>query len=316
MKNLSFVLFLIVLVGCSSNLNKVEKSKDLMNTTFIITVYDNDQQKAEAAIQSAFDEISRIESLLSPTIETSEVNILNRNGQIENYSDDLFLNMQKSLYYSNISDGAFDITVQPILDLYTMAFSTLKRPPTDAEIKDEQKKVNYKNIEFSRDKIKLKQGMKITLGGIAKGYGVERAAEVLEQNGVTHALINTKSSIRAVGVKDDIDWSVALQNPRDPSEYVTLIRLDNNSISTSGDYERYFDDNFKFHHIVNPKTGYSAGELISVTIVTGNSFDADALSTAVFVLGRQKGMELIEKLGVKGLIITKDKEIIRSGGFD
>jgi len=106
-----------------------------------------------------------------------------------------------------------------------------------------------------------------------------------------------------------------LENPRNKQEYITIIPLNNNAVSTSGDYERYFNENKTFHHIVNPKTGYSAIELISVTIITDNAMDADALSTSVFVLGKEKGLKLIEDLGVKGLIITREKGIIKSSGF-
>jgi len=310
------VIFVLLVTSCAP-LKKTEEARDLMNTSFTITVYDSDIPKSEKAIEMAFKEIERIESLLSHTKNTSEVYRLNRDGTIEGYSEDLYVNMQKALYYSEISEGAFDITVQPILDLFTKTFSELKRPPTEDEIKKALELVNYKNIEFSRQKIKFKKAdMKITLGGIAKGYAVEKAAEILEKNGIKHALVNAKSSIKAIGNKGNEDWIIALQNPRNPKEYVTVINLNNKSISTSGDYERYFDENKTFHHIIDPKTGYSADDLISVTIITDNAFDADALSTSVFVLGKEKGLDLIKRLGnAEGLIITRDKEIIKSSGF-
>ena len=310
------ILALLLLAGCTAPLDKYEESKSVMNTTFTITVYDTDAQRAQAGIESAFKEMGRIESLLSHTLKTSEVYRLNAEGEIESFSDDLYYNMEKAIYYSNLSDGSFDITIQPILDLYTKTFSEEKRPPTKEEVNEELKKVGYKNIEFSRDKIKLQPGTKITLGGIAKGYAVEKASEVLRKDGIEHALINAKSSIMAVGNKGDDDWAIALQNPRDAIEYISILKLNGNAISTSGDYERFFDDSKKYHHIVNPKTGYSAEELISVTIIADSAFDADALSTAVFVLGKEKGMELIEKLpSVERLIITGDKKIIKSSGF-
>jgi len=122
--------------------------------------------------------------------------------------------------------------------------------------------------------------------------------------------------MRAIGNKGEENWQIALQNPRNKNEFLTVIPLNNTAVATSGDYERYFDDSKKFHHIVNPKTGYSALELMSVTIITEKAIDADALATSVFVMGKEKGLELIESLdNVEGLIITQEKEIIKSNGF-
>jgi FAD:protein FMN transferase len=124
-------------------------------------------------------------------------------------------------------------------------------------------------------------------------------------------------NMRAFGKKPEGVWNVALADPRDANNYITVIPMDNNAVSTSGDYERYFDDEMKYHHIINPKTGYSATELISVTIVTDNAFDADSISTTVFVLGKERGMKLIESMpGVEGLIITREREILKSSGFN
>ena len=235
--------------------------------------------------------------------------------------EDLIETINRSIYYGDLSDGAFDITVQPVLDLYTYSFTELKRPPTDEEIKSAVKEIGYKNIVINGTSIEFtKPNMKITLGGIAKGYAVEKAINILKQKGIKHALVNAGGNMRAIGNKgnktNNEKWSIALQNPRKTDEYITLIYLDNNAVSTSGDYERYFNENKTFHHIINPKTGYSATDLISVTIVADNAYDADALSTSVFVLGPEKGLKLIESLdNVEGLLITRDKQIIKSFGW-
>ncbi len=327
-KNIGYFIFImrkiillliisLLMVGCQQSLKKTEVTKELMGTTVTITVYDDNKEEAERVIDLAFKEIERIDRLLSNYKNDSEVSLLNKNGFIENPSNDLLYNVKKALSYSEISQGAFDITVQSILDLYTDSFQNKKRAPTDEEIKETMELVNFENIFIEFKKISFKkEGMKITLGGIAKGYAVDKAVDVLEKNGIKHALVNMKSSIRAIGNKGTEDWTIALENPRNKNEYITIIRINNNSLSTSGDYERYFDEDKKFHHIINPKTGYSADELISVTIITDKAIDADALSTSVFVLGKEKGLKLIEKTeSVEGLLITKDKEIIKSKGF-
>jgi thiamine biosynthesis lipoprotein len=288
-----------------------------MGTFVTITVISNDEGKAENAINLAFKEMERVESLLSEYKLKSEVSLLNKNGFLNNASEDLLDNIKKAMYYSELSDGAFDITVKPILELYKNSFKIKKRAPTEEEINETLVLVNYKNIEIKGRRIKfLNDEVKITLGGIAKGYAIDRAMGVLQENGIKHGLVNAGGDMRAIGDKNGQPWRIALENPRNKSQYIAIIYLENESVATSGDYERYFDPEKKFHHIVNPKTGHSARELISVTIIAENAIDADALATSVFVLGYKKGLQLIENLdNVEGLLITKDRKIIKSSGF-
>lgn len=317
LKKMIILLFVVLLITSCSSQQKIEQTRELMGTIATITVYNEDKESAEKAIEAAFKEMERIEGLLSNYKNTSEVYLLNENGEIDNASNELIYVLGKSLSYGDLSEGAFDITVQPILDLYKHTFEELKRPPTDEEIKETLKLVGYEKIFIKNRHVEFTEpNMKITLGGIAKGYAVDKAIDVLQDQGIKHALVDMKSSIRAIGNKGTEDWSIALQNPRNKDEYITIIRMDDNSLSTSGDYERYFNENMTFHHIINPKTGYSATELISVTIIADNAMAADALSTSVFVLGKEKGLELIERSNnVEGLIITREKEIIKSSGF-
>ncbi len=287
-----------------------------MGTFVKITVVSADMGKAESAISEAFIEIERIEKLMSAFLETSQVYQLNENAEVE-ADEELKFVIKESIVYSDISEGAFDITVQPILDLYSYSFSELKRPPTDEEIEETLKLVNYNKINIDRNKITLQPGMKITLGGIAKGYAIDKAIESLENNGILNALVNVGGDMRAIGMKPGAElWRIALQNPRNKDDFITTIPFTNKAIATSGDYERYYSPDKKAHHIVNPKTGTSATELISVTIIAETALKADSLATSVFVLGKEKGLELIENLGgIEGLIITEDGEIIKSSGF-
>jgi len=311
MKRTIFLLLLILIAGCTS-LKKVEQTKELMGTFVTITVYGS----GESAITSAFEEIERIDNLLSTYKQGSETSLLNKEGFLESPGDDLIYNLERSAYYSKISNGAFDITVKPILDLYSYTFSEMGRAPDEIEINNTLDLIDYSNIIINNNSITLKKGMQITLGGIAKGYAIDKAIGVLKQNGVKHALVNAGGDMMAIGNKGNEDWRIALENPRDKEEYITIIYLDDMAVCTSGDYERYFDDSKKFHHLVDPRTGYSASELISVTIIANKAIDCDGISTSVFVLGREKGLELVESLdGVEGLLITREKEIVKSGGF-
>lgn len=303
-------------VNANSTFQKISLTEELMDTFFTITVYSDKPETAETAIRSAFNEIKKVEFELNVYIDDSEISRLNRKKILESPSKDLELNIARSLYFSNLSGGAFDITVLPILDLYNRSFTDKNSVPSGEMIKKELKKVDYRRVIIKDREIKIGDDQSITLGGIAKGYAVEKAVETLKRHNINMALIDAGGNIRALGKKPEGVWNVAMADPRDMSNYITVIPLDNNAVSTSGDYERYFDNNMKYHHIINPKTGYSATELISVTIVTDNAFDADALSTSVFVLGKEKGMKLIESLpSVEGLIITREKEILRSSGF-
>jgi thiamine biosynthesis lipoprotein len=207
--------------------------------------------------------------------------------------------------------------VQPELDLYSWSFGEKGRPPTAAEIADVLRLVDYRRIRIEENRIVLGPGQRITLGGIAKGYAVDRALETLRKHGVRRALVDAGGDIGTLGSRGaGRDWVVALRNPRQPQQYVTRIRAAGTAVVTSGDYERYFDEQRSFHHIVDPRTGYSATELISVTVVAGDAFDADAISTSVFVLGAEKGLILVESMdAVDALLITRERNILRSSGF-
>ena len=137
---------------------------------------------------------------------------------------------------------------------------------------------------------------KISLNGLLKGYALDRATEILTKQGIKHALININGDLKAIGKKtEQEDWQIALQNPRNPLHFITILLVNNKAVTTSGDYRLYFDENKKYHHIINPKTGYSATELISVTIIGDNALQADGLATTVFVLGSKEGLKLINK---------------------
>ena len=297
----------------------IEKTEQMLGTYATITIIDGNTTKANLAMNDAFEEIKRIEELMSLYSNGSEVAFLNRNGtNWVTLSDDTVYVIKRAEYYSKISNGSFDITCNPLLNLWMVKAKKEKRMPTSAEINDTRELVGYKHliIDIEGDKSRArfdKEGMSITRGGIAKGYAIDCACEKLAKDGIKHALVNIGGDMRAVGDKNGVPWEIALQNPRNKEEYITIITLDNESVATSGDYERYFFENGRrIHHIINPKTGYSADECISVTIIAKNCVDADAFSTSVFVMEPEKGKALLDDIGVKGLIVSSDKRIIKS----
>lgn len=262
--------------------------------------------EAKRALCAAFDEIERINDLMSIHRENSEVSVLNRNGFYRGISTDTKCVLERARYLSELSDGAFDVTILPILRLWERSACTGK-VPTDAEIGGTLGLVNYKNIVVENSSIKFrKAGMGITVAGVAKGYAVDKAIEALKRVNIRHALVNAGGDIRVIGGKTEtVPWRIAIRDPRDKTRIVTDIELREQAIATTGTYQRSFSD------IINPRIGRPAQGLLSSTIIAEKAIDADILSTCVFILGAERGIELLGRLnGVKALLITRAGDIL------
>ncbi|MFH1834778.1 MAG: FAD:protein FMN transferase [Methanobacteriota archaeon] len=315
------IIVLLLASGCVLNPQSSEYSetRNLIGTFITVTVYSQDENSALKAINSSFERMSELGDELSHYSKTNQVFQLNSIGfgNLIPVSSDLGIVINKSLQYSELSDGAFDVTVQPLVNLWSRVGSNGSYPK-EFEVELLRGFVDYRNLEFNGSHAWFKKyNMSVTFGGIAKGYIVDQGLEVLRSMNVSHALINAGGDIGVYGGKPGGGgWSLALQNPRDKSDYITVIEISDGAVATSGDYERYYTEDKKVHHIIDPRTGYSATELISATIIAPTATDADALSTAVFVLGPEEGLRLVESLdGIEALVITEDKEIKRSSGF-
>jgi thiamine biosynthesis lipoprotein len=287
--------------------------KDVKNTlgTFVaITILHPNVDEGTRALRAAFDEVYRIHDLMSVHNQNSEVGTLNRKGHYEGLSKDTKYVIQRANYFSELSDGAFDITVLPILKLWE-ANARRNKVPTDAEISRTLELVNYKNILLEDNYIGFrKAGMGITLAGVAKGYAVDHAVETLRQGNVRHALVNAGGDIRTMGGKTDIvPWKVAVRDPMNKTRTVTTVELYDQAIATSGTYQRPFND------IINPKEGRPVQGVLGSTVVTQNAIDADILATCMFALGAEKGVELLGRLdGSKAFIMTCDRTILHWSG--
>ncbi len=275
----------------------IEGTRNIMGTSVAASIIHHDVDVAKEAMALAFNEMYKIDDLMSVYRANSEVRSLNESGFYEGASADTIRVIERANHYSRLSGGAFAITVLPIMTGIRFTRSTLEL-------------ANYENLLIGNGNIGFKKaGMGITLGGIAKGYAVDRAIEVLRQNGIERALINAGGDIRTIGGRTaEVPWRIALRDPDNRKERVTVIELCDKAIATSGNYERF--------HIVNARTGCVAQEMMSATVIAENAMDADALSTTIFLLGVEKGMELVERLsGVEALVITNDRRILRSSGF-
>jgi len=286
-----------------------------MGTVVSITVVEQEGIPATVAIDAAFAEIERIDRLMSTYDPESELSALNRDGSIEAGADLLEV-VRRALEVHRLSGGAFDPTVEPLLELYGSSFQDRGGPPSPAEIRAALALVDAGRISIEGRQISLPAGGRITLDGIAKGYAIDRAIDALWKRGVRGALVNAGGDVRALGRKGGVPWSVALENPRDPREFLTTIPLEELAVATSGDYRRFFDPERKVHHILDPRSGESASGVISVTVTAPTAMTADALATAVFVLGVEEGIELVEELdGIEALLVTEERRVVTSSGW-
>ncbi|MGM0366281.1 MAG: FAD:protein FMN transferase [Actinomycetota bacterium] len=321
-KNLMAVVLAVVLstgFGCNfKTYSRFDQTREMMGTFVSIAVYAENQRQAESAMDAAFTEISQIESIATIFDERSEASLLNADGYIDNPSGHLVRLITESKNYHQISGGAFDITVQPILELWQAG---LWKEPEEVQremLDRSMELVGSDMIEVSNDRIEFeKENMKITLGGIAKGYAVDRALEVLKEEGIRHALVNAGGDIMTTGPKPDGGyWTIALENPDNREEKIAVLNVADKAVTTSGNYERYFDPEKEAHHIIDPRTGYSSDQCISTTIVSNSCMDADVLATSIFVLGPRQGIELVNRLdGVEALIIDNERNIHKSDGL-
>jgi len=268
------------------------------NTRILMGTFWEVQSPDKRASEIVFNEVSRLDRLLSKYQAISEISTLNRTGKLK-VSAETFYIIKKSKEFWKISDGAFDITVAPLVELW--GFSDQKtRVPDESEIKSTLKLIGSDKIILQENNFMVEftlPGMKIDLGAIAKGYAIDCAVKKLKAAKINSCLINAGGQVYALGTKFSLPWKIAVKNPR-KSGILETLELKNQSASTSGDYEQFFFQNKKrYGHIIDPKTGYPVDrQITSVTVIAEDGLTADAVSTAIFVLGRIKSEELFKKL--------------------
>lgn len=318
---LIFVIFFINILGCSGE-EYYKETLLYMDTKIDIAVYGAGKKQSQEVIEAISEEMQRLEKILSRHIPGSDVNRINEAAGLHpvKVEPETILVTRRALEIAELSGGAFDPTVGALLELWGWGTEKL-RVPSDEEINSVLPLVDYKAIEIDEENSTVfltKRGMKLDLGGIAKGFIVERSQEIARQFSLKGMFINAGGDISILGEKPSGEkWRVAIQSPRDPQKWVAILEIEGGNVTTSGDYERYFEEEGKlFHHILDPQEGFPADELSSVTILAPDVVTADALSTAVFVLGKDKGLQLLESLeGIEGVIIDKQGEIFVSGGL-
>jgi len=296
-----------------------------MGTDVSITLWHPDKNGAEKLLAKGMAEMRRIDRTLSPWIKDSELERVNRLAaqSPQPVSPELEHLVQKSLYYSKVSGGAFDITFASVGWLYDYR---KQQQPTSDQLKQLLPAINYRWLALDQRQHTLAfkhKNVRIDLGGIAKGHAVDRVAAILKREGVSHASISAGGDSRILGDRKGRPWMIGIKNPRDGGQKekkaAIVLPLENTAISTSGDYERYFIDpttGTRIHHIINPRTGESAQGVVSVTVLGPDGSDTDPLSTTLFVLGVEKGLALINRMtGFDAVIIDRHGKVFFSDGL-
>ncbi|WP_242824193.1 FAD:protein FMN transferase [[Clostridium] dakarense] len=321
-----FMLTVLVvgLIGCAKETKQsqpLSRTEIFMGTAVTIKIYDNQDEKI---MDKVFKRVKEMEDLVSINKDGTELDRLNENAGIKpiNVSDFTLEIIEKGLEYSRLSNGGYDITIGPLVKLWSIGLPEAK-VPTEQEIKETIKYVDYSKVKINKSKNEIflaEKGMIIDLGSIAKGYAADEIAKLLKDEGVKKAIIDFGGNIYALGSKEkDKKWKVGIQNPFDErGNIVGSIKIEDKSLVTTGVYERFIkEDETTYHHILNPKTGYPFETNIQgVSIIADKSIDADALSTLIFTEGLENGLKLIESLdGIDAIFITDKKEVFITDGI-
>lgn len=292
-----------------------------MGTIVEFTLFGEDKSGFEAATNAAFAEIDRLEAMMSSYKEGSEVSRITKSAGIkaEKVSPEVIAVLKTALKIAELSGGAFDPTIGALSRNWGFS-GELKIIPSKEAVEESRKLVDYRgvNIDEAAGTVKLaKKGMTLNLGGVAKGYIIGRAGHILKERGVASAIAKAGGDMYVFNFTEkQKPFVIGIQNPRDEKKLIGTLSISNGAVSSSGDYERFFiKDNVRYHHILDPKTGYPAQGMQGVTIITADPALSDAMSTAVFVLGPSKGMELVKKLDADALLIDSSGNTTYTDGF-
>jgi thiamine biosynthesis lipoprotein len=294
----------------------------IMGTRIFVELWaeDRDQQRAEQAIDAVMNEMRHIDDSMSVYKSTSEVSRVNALAakQPVKISRELFRLLTTALEYSRITEGAFDITYASVGYMYDFREH---RRPSEQQIESALPAVNYRHVllDAARSTVRFSQpGVRIDLGGIAKGYAVDRGIEILQARGFTHALVNAGGDSRVIGDRFGKPWIIGIRHPDHPDQVITRVPLTDRAFSTSGDYERYFDEGgVRYHHIIDPHTGHSASKVRSATVMAPTATRTDGLSKTAFVLGPDEAMKIYNTLDdVDAILVTPEGRILYSKGLE
>lgn len=298
----------------------MERVEDgIMGTRIVVELWATDKAQGNAAIEAVLAEMRRVDEAMSTYKPTSELSIVNARAAQEaiKISPELFDLLATALDYSRITDGAFDVTYASVGYMYD--FRKHVRPD-EKQIAAALPGINYRHVELDPKNSTVhfaRPGMRIDLGGIGKGHAVDRGIAILQARGIDHALVSAGGDSRIIGDRFGQPWVVGIRHPDRKDEVIARIPLEDAALSTSGDYERYFDENgVRYHHIIDPKTGHSASKVRSATIIGPTATRTDGLSKTAFVLGPEKAIEIYNRLDdIDAVLVTPEGKVLYTKGL-
>lgn len=316
---LSMVLALFVLAQ-PARAEWMERVEDgIMGTRIVVELWATDKAQGNAAIDAVLAEMRRVDEAMSTYKPTSELSMVNARAAQEpiKISAELFDLLATALEYSRITDGAFDITYASVGYMYDFRKHV---HPDEKQIAAALPGINYRHVELDKKSSTVhfaRPGVRIDLGGIGKGHAVDRGIAILQARGVDHALVTAGGDSRIIGDRFGQPWVVGIRHPDRKDEVIARIPLEDAALSTSGDYERYFDENgVRYHHIIDPKTGHSASKVRSATIIGPTATRTDGLSKTAFVLGPQKAIEIYNRLDdIDAVLVTPEGKVLYTKGL-
>lgn len=296
-----------------------ERSEAIMGTAIRVELWAEDEREAQSAITAVMDEMHRIDHAMSPHKPNSELSRINRDagGEAVPLSAEMYGLLERAQAFSRFSSGAFDITFASVGNLYDYRAGMA---PAAADLERGRAAIGWQHLHLDRASRSVRfgrEGMRIDLGGFAKGHAVDNGAAILAALGVRHAIVTAGGDSRVIGDRRGRPWSIAIRDPRREDGVIALLPLEDTAISTSGDYERFFErDGVRCHHLIDPRTGRSPDGVRSVTILAADGLTAEALSKTVFVLGVERGLALLETLdGVDAVVVDAQGALHYSSGL-
>ena len=314
-------VLLVLVPAAPAQAEWVERTVDgTMGTRIRVELWAEERATGEAAIDAVMREMQRIDASMStykPHSEVSRVNAQAARAPMR-ISRELFDLLATAVEYSRLTDGAFDITYASVGFMYDFR---RRHRPTESQIEAALPAVNYRNLVLDRQRRTVyfsRPGVRIDLGGIAKGYAVDRGIAVLQQRGVGHALLSAGGDSRIIGDRLGKPWIVGIRHPDHKEQVIARVPLADTAISTSGDYERYFDENgVRYHHILDPATGHPASKARSATILAPTAMRTDGLSKTAFVLGPEAALAIVNRLeDVDAILVAPDGRVLYSKGLE
>ena len=297
----------------------MKREESIMGTAISVELWSDDELAGNAAIDAVMEEMHRIDRVMSPHKADSELSIINRNAAAGPVliSSEMFHLLARAAHFSQLSDGAFDITYAAVGRLFDYR---LRTRPNAVELAKARLAVGYRHVQLDAQNLTVqfsRSDVCIDLGGFAKGHAVDNATKILRQLGIAHANVSAGGDSRVIGDRRGRPWMIGVRDPRTYNGVIAALPLEDTSISTSGDYERYFiEDGTRFHHLIDPATGRSPNTVRSVTILAEDGLTTEAFSKIVFVLGLKKGMQLIAaQQGIDAVVVDTDGVLHYSTGL-